>query len=166
MAFAARARALFAEAREGAREFGRTARVLAVFGATWWAVDRYVLTLTVLHGPAAGDVRSMWFTRSDVQDTCHLCDLPHDYNRVTDVLFWLATGALLAVVLTRGGARLPCCGGARGAGGGGPGGGASSGGGVFGARILGRGGCTALLRRALGGGGDWAGPKRDREASA
>lgn len=61
--FASRARGLWAEARDGAREFGRSARVLAVFGATWWAVDRYVLTLTVLHGPsmlptlaASGDI--------------------------------------------------------------------------------------------------------------
>lgn len=61
--------------------------------------------ITVLHGPAAGDVRSrwfdvrsMWFTRSDVQDTCQLCDLPHDYNRVADVAFWVGMGALLVCV--------------------------------------------------------------------
>ena len=53
--------------------------------------------LTVLHGPSAGDIRSMWFTRSDVQDTCHLCDLPHDYNRVADVAFWVALGAALTL---------------------------------------------------------------------
>lgn len=53
--------------------------------------------LTVVHRKDGQDVRSLFGTISSVQDTCHLCDLPHDYNRVADILFWIVLGIALAI---------------------------------------------------------------------
>lgn len=58
---------------------------------TLWRADGYV------------NVRQLTFAGTTVQQLyCDLCSLPHDYNRVTDVAFWLLVGALLALALLRG----------------------------------------------------------------
>jgi GR25 family glycosyltransferase involved in LPS biosynthesis len=79
------------------------ARLLAYATPVQFQVDGYMAfmaklgRLTVLHDGGAVNVRSVWGTGTTVQDRCHLCDLPHDYKRMPDVLWWVALGAVLAV---------------------------------------------------------------------
>ena len=57
---------------------------------TLWRADGYV------------NVRQLTFAGTTVQQLyCDLCSLPHDYNRASDVLFWLAVGAQLTLLVTR-----------------------------------------------------------------
>lgn len=48
------------------------------------------------------DVRQLFWAGTTVQQLyCDLCNLPHDYNRVADVLKWLALGLALGMGLMR-----------------------------------------------------------------
>lgn len=48
------------------------------------------------------DVRQLMWAGTTVQQLyCDLCNLPHDYNRVTDVLKWLLLGAALGLAFVK-----------------------------------------------------------------
>lgn len=48
------------------------------------------------------NIKQLAFAGSTVQEFyCGLCALPHDYNRVTDVLFWICAGAAAMLALVR-----------------------------------------------------------------